>query len=164
MRESISELRGDVQMRGLAVVAGLFAGAIPAAASGGLSCNVEDQSVKIVLESGVTRGMGSPVFNFAGSLEILDKTVVEDLRKSEFKDEHLAQYWLDYKSLKLLLYRERAGDKPHGYVELTIETQAGDEENTYNGSYKLVVFDMTGDTTGEGRAINLEGQTYCFVE
>jgi len=125
-------------MRGLAVVASLFAGAIPAAASGGLSCNAEDQSVKIVIESGVTRGMGSPIFNFRGVLEVLEKGVADDLRRTEFTGEDLAQYWLDAKSLKLLIYRERTGDKPHGYVELTIETQPGDDEGTYDGPYQLV--------------------------
>lgn len=151
-------------MRLSIVAVGMLCGVVPAAASGGLSCNAEDKSAKFSIESGVTRGMGSPVFNFRGVVEILEKGVAEDLRKIEFTGEHLAQYWLDGQSLKLLLYRERTGDKPHGYVELTIETQAGDDEGTYNGPYRLVVFDMTGDTTGEGKTVNLDGQAYCFVE
>ncbi len=63
-----------------------------------------------------------------------------------------------------MLYRERVGDKPFGSVELIMETQAGDDEGTYNGPYKLIVSDMEGDTTGEGKTLNLEGQTYCFAE
>ena len=130
-----------------------------AAASGGLSCDIEDQSARISVASGVTRGMGSPVFNFKAALEILDKGVTEDLRKAEF--DNATQYWLDGENLRLVLYRERAGDKPHGHVELTILTQAGDDEGLYGGSYKLAVFDYP---TGADQSWDFEGQISCFVE
>jgi hypothetical protein len=55
-----------------------------AAASGGLWCDVEDKAVRIAISSGVTRGMGGPIFNFAGKLEVLDTSVMEDLRRTEF--------------------------------------------------------------------------------
>jgi hypothetical protein len=77
----------------LAAVAWLMASTLPAAASGGLSCSLEDQSVRIAIESGVTRGMGGPVFNFR-TLEILDKAVAEDLRRTAFDGRHLPQYRL----------------------------------------------------------------------
>src|SRR5262249_10988801 len=112
-----------------------------AVASGGIGCNVEDHSAKLSIESRVTRGMGGPLVNFRAKLEILDKSVADDLRNIEFKQENVAQYWLDGQSLKLLLYRERSGDKPFGSVELTVETQMRDE-GTYEGSYKIVVSDM----------------------
>ena len=62
-------------MRFLAVLAVFIAGILPAAASGGLWCQLEDEQVKISIESGVTHGMGGPVFNFRGKLEIVAKTV-----------------------------------------------------------------------------------------
>jgi hypothetical protein len=105
--------------------------------------------------------MGSPIFNFRGTLEILDKAVTEDLRKTEFEGAHVAQYWLDNVNLRLVLYRERAGDKPHGYVELTILTQAGDDEGLYGGTYKLSVFD---NSTGQGQDWSYEAPISCFVE
>jgi hypothetical protein len=151
-------------MRSVLVLAGLLAAVLPAAASGGLSCSLEDPSVRIAIESGVTRGMGGPVFNFRGTLEILDKAVAEDLRKTEFDGRHLPQYWLSERALQLHLYREREGDKPHGYVDLVIETQAGDDEGLYGGSYRLTVYDMAGVTTGEGKTTELSGEINCFAE
>src|SRR6187431_2648919 len=111
-------------MRFHLVIATLAAMIVPAAASGGLTCSLEDQSVGIAIESGVTHGMGGPVFNFRGTLEVLDKAVAQDLRRTEFDGRHLPQYWLSERALQLHLYREREGDKPHGYVDLVIETQA----------------------------------------
>jgi hypothetical protein len=151
-------------MRSIIAIAAFVSAANTTAASGGLSCDVEDKSVRVSIASGVTHGMGSPIFNFAGKLEVLDKTVAEDLQKAEFSDAHVAQYWLDEQNLRLLLYREREGDKPHGYVELLIQTQAGDNEGLYGGSYKMTVFDTTGDTSAEGKTVTADGEVSCFVE
>lgn len=151
-------------MRSLLVLSALMAATLPAAASGGIWCNLEDQSVRLSIESGVTRGMGAPFFNFRGTLEILDNSIADDLRKSEFAGQQLAQYWLDERVLKLRIYHERQGDKPHGYLDLVIETQAGDDEGLYGGSYQLTVFDMTGDTTGAGRETALGGEINCGSE
>lgn len=136
-----------------------------ALASGGLSCDSEeDAPARILIESGMTRGMGSPLFDFKGSVAIADKAIAEDLRKVTFDQEHLPQYWLDMTSLRLLLYRERVGDKPHGYVEIAIYTQPRDsEDGVYGGNYTITVFDMTGDTTGEGKTVKVEGPISCFV-
>src|SRR5688572_4042803 len=102
-RRQASMLRANAPIEGafmrlsVAVVAFLSA-VVPAAASGGLSCDVEDKSVRVAIASGVTRGMGSPIFQFKGTLEILGKEVTADLRKTEFDGAHVAQYWLDHKS------------------------------------------------------------------
>jgi hypothetical protein len=146
-------------VRVLATVAMSFV-AMPAVASGGLSCESEGGAATIVVESGVTRGMGSPVFNFRASVDIDDLSVAADLRMLEFDDEHLAQYWLDGEELKMVIYRERTGDAPHGYVEIVMRTTAG-EEGSYDGSYALTVFDVTG---GEGKTVTLDGSVSCFVE
>ena len=146
------------------VITALAAMVVPASASGGLSCSLEDQSVRIAIESGVTRGMGGPVFNFRGTLEILDKAVPEDLRRTEFDGRHLPQYWLSERALQLHLYRERDGDKPHGYVDLLIETQAGDDEGLYGGSYRLTVFDASDAAAAEGKIVKVSGEINCFAE
>src|SRR5690606_28354637 len=117
--------------------------------SGGLSCEAKDEHVALAIDSGVTRGMGNPVFNFRGTLEIADPAVAEDLASTAFEGGHLAQYWSDGDSLKLRLYRERDGDAAHGYVELVIETAPGGDDGSFEGQYRLTVFDMTGDVSGE---------------
>src|SRR5262245_12517196 len=109
-------------MRSTIAFAVLLSAVTSASASGGISCNAEDQSAKFVIESGVTHGLGGPLFNFRATLEIVDKNVAKDLRRIEFSQSQVPQYWLDNKSLKLLLYYERANDKPFGSIELTIET------------------------------------------
>jgi hypothetical protein len=144
-------------------VAALLA-AVPtgAGASGGLSCTAEDGFAEIVVESGVTRGMGSPVFGFRATSVIRDDRVAGDLRGMAYEGEHLAQYWLDGEELRLLLYSERA-EGAHGYVEIEIRTRS-DGEGLYSGRYALTAFDMTGDTTGEGRTVTGEGDVSCVVE
>jgi hypothetical protein len=111
--------------------------------------------------------MGAPLFSFEGNLEIADKAITPDLARTTFVRDNVVQYWLDGEDLRLLIYREREGDKPHGYVELTIETNArpGDDgEGMYGGSYALRVFDMTNENGGEGMTVSREGAVECFVE
>lgn len=151
-------------MRFVAAIAGLFACATSAAASGGIWCDLENKSIKLSIEAGVTHGMGAPFFNFRGTLELLDKSVAADLRKLELGDRNLAQYWLDGKELKLGIYSERDNDKPHGYVDLVIETEAGDEEGGYAGSYTVDVFDTQNDTSAEGKRWTFNGKIDCGAE
>jgi hypothetical protein len=139
----------------------LIATSMGAAASGGLSCDSSGNGVTIAIESGVTRGMGGPVFNFRATSSLVSDKVGADLGKLSYTGEHLAQYWLDDKDLRLLLYREREGDKPHGYVEITIRTREADE-GSYVGSYELTAFDTTG--SDEGRRLGMKGEISCFVE
>jgi len=139
----------------------------PALASGGVHCSAEAGGVVIEAGGGVTRGMGGPLFSFEGTLDIADKSLAADLAKTQFAREHVAQYWLDGDDLRLLLYREREGDKAHGYVELTIETEArpGDDgEGFYDGTYELTVFDATDDNGGEGVTVTREGEIVCSAE
>lgn len=135
-----------------------------ALASGGLSCDSEvDDPARILIQSGMTRGMGSPLFDFKGSVAIADKKAPEDLRKVEFAQAHVPQFWIDQNTLNLLLYREREGDRPHGYVEISIQTQPRDsEEGTYGGSYELTVWDATGED--DPLEVKLSGPISCFVE
>ena len=133
-----------------------------ARASGGMFCSVEDDFAVVTIESGVTRGMGGPVFNFRATSFIRDDAVAGDLRNTSYDGEHLAQYWLDGEELRLLLYRERA-EGAHGYVQIELRTTA-DEEGLYRGSYDMTVFDLTGDSTGEGRTFKHGGSVECFVE
>jgi len=150
-------------MRVMMTVMSILLAAGPASASGGLSCGAKDEAVNLTIESGVTRGMGSPVFDFRGQIVLSDKAISEDLRATHFERAHLAQYWLDGEELRMVVYREREGDKPHGYVEVTIRTRSG-EEGDYVGQYSVTVFDLTESSSGEGKTYNFTGRAVCLVE
>lgn len=134
-----------------------------AQASGGISCTQASGEHVVDIGAGVTHGMGGPVFELAGHIEVADPSAAPDLARTTFTREHLAQYWLDGRELRLLLYREREGDAPHGYAELTILTEADDDEETYAGTYALTLFD-TVDGESEGRTLEYAGAVSCSVE
>ena len=144
--------------------AALAVGTNPAAASGGLSCSAGDKGVTIELEGNVTRGMGGPLFGFNGTVTIKDAAVAEDLRTTRFDLVHVPQYWIDGKELRLLLYRERDADKPHGYVMVEIRTENPGEpdEGMYEGTFSVSTFDGTGD--GDPKMFDVEGKIECFSE
>lgn len=137
----------------------------PAFASGGVNCSAAADGVSFELGGGVSRGMGAALFSFDGKLEVAGDAIADDLARMEFSRDHVAQYWLDGEDLRLLIYREREGDKPHGYVELTIETKArpGDD-GIYDGRHAVRIFDMTDENGGEGVTVDREGDEECFVE
>ncbi|MEW9805510.1 hypothetical protein [Mesorhizobium marinum] len=140
---------------------------VAASASGGISCSAEEGGVTFELGGGVARGMGAPLFSFQGTLEIAGTDVAADLGTTEFSREHVAQYWLDGEDLRLLVYRERDGDAPHGYVELTIRTKArpGDDgEGLYDGDYEAVLYDTSDAASAEGRTATFAGKVSCFAE
>lgn len=146
---------------------GFALSASAAFASGGVHCSADAGGVTIDAGGGVTRGMGGPLFSFEGEVTIAGDGIAADLGKTSFAREHVAQYWLDGEDLRLLLYREREGDKPHGYVELTIQTKArpGDDgEGYYDGRYDLTIFDATEDNGGEGVTVEREGEIVCSAE
>ncbi len=151
-------------MRYLLASCALFLLSGNALAMGGLWCNVDDKPAKIDINSGLTRGMGSPLYEFKGSITIDDAQVPEDLRKVDFGPEQVPQFWLDRTTLNLLLYREREGDKPHGYVEVTIKTQSkgDDDEGTFEGTYEVQVWDTTGE--GDPKDVKFAGAISCGVE
>ena len=143
----------------------LAASAGAAAASGGLSCEAEDAAVTLAIDSGITRGMGGPLFQFSGRVEIRDAGVAADLGATDFAQKHVPQYWFDGNTLKLLLYREREGDAPHGYVTVVIETEStGDDEGGYAGDYRVSVYDMTDAKSGEAATADFAGAVSCMVE
>lgn len=138
----------------------------PAFASGGLNCSSDAGEVAFDVGGGVTRGMGSPLFAFEGRMTLRIKDVAADLARTTFTRDDVAQYWLDGEDLRLLLYREREGNKPHGYVQLSLETRArgGDDEGIYDGRYALTVFDAVGEYNVEGVTVNRAGNVTCFAE
>ncbi|MBL8578449.1 MAG: hypothetical protein JNK47_14585 [Mesorhizobium sp.] len=151
----------------LVAVAVLSICAGEALASGGLSCEAKDKAVSFDVSAGVSRGLGAAIFSFNGAVKVADKKVATDLANTAFELDHVAQYWLDGEELRLRLYREHEGDKPHGYVELEILTKAlpGDDgEGIYEGSYSLGTYDTVDENTVEAITSSYEGKVSCFVE
>lgn len=148
--------------RALLAICGILCSTATALASGGLSCSQADGPHSVEINAAVTRGMGSPVYELTGSVEAKDPAAPADLAKTEFKREHLAQYWLDGEDLRMVLYRERGADAPHGYAELTILAKANDED-IYLGEWKLSLYDGTGDQP-EGKTWEYAGKADCTVE
>lgn len=150
-------------MRALACLLLFFGTTTMAAATGGLSCEASDEAVSLSLEGGVTRGMGSALFSFSGTLELRSDEVREDLRLTAFAREHVAQYWLDGEVLKLRLYRERESDAPHGYVEVIVETTRDDDDRD-RSDYIVAVYDMADADQGEVEPVQFMGEVACVVE
>jgi hypothetical protein len=154
---------GGEQMR-IAVALGallLTCGAV--FASGGLDCGSAEERATMALHGGVTRGMGGPLFQFEGRLYIADESIAEDLRQTTFEMPHVAQYWLDAEDLRLVLYRERQGDAPHGYVELIVKTKAAGDDIEYNGTYSFTAYDAGGNN-GQGSIVTHTGKISCGAE
>ena len=79
-------------------------------ATGGFSCSIDDNVVKLSAEGLFTRGMGEPVLNFGGNIEVLSKQVPANLRTLELGRNNLAQTWLHGKDIKLKIYQELEGN------------------------------------------------------
>lgn len=135
----------------------------PAVASGGFSCSAEDEKLRLDVNGGISRGMGSAVFSLQGELELHGDALADDLRRTEFERAHLAQYWLDGSELRLVLYREREGEGPHGYAEVTLKAMLS-KGGFYAGDYVIDLFDMTGSANNEGKTARFEGQVSCSAE
>ena len=95
----------------------------------------------MTVESGVSHGMGGPIFNMRASSELLVKDVADDFRKLNL-DGKLVHSWIDGDETRLLFYTEREGDKPFGSIEITIQT-AGDREEDVEikGKYEVSYFE-----------------------
>lgn len=150
-------------MRRLLVLPILLSTLSPALASGGLWCNAEDDKVKIDINSGMTRGMGAPLFDFEATVEIRDEALDEDVRKTSYG--YATQYWLDGERLNLLVYWEREGDGEFASVETTLTTLYADEDDVepYLGEYQITVYGG-GKPTADGEARRYSGKVSCGVE
>jgi hypothetical protein len=152
-------------MRNTLLAAALITFAATSAhASGGLNCEASDKAVKLALEAGISRGVGSGFFSFKGQLDILAPGAPKDFRKLEFEKEHLTQQWLDDRNLKLRIYRERDGE-PHGYVDIVIEAwpRKDSEDLAFRGGYALTIFDVP-KAGGDGKTTILKGRVTCSAE
>ncbi len=143
-----------------AILLALLGFAAPAQASGGLWCNVDDANLKLDIESGVTRGMGSPFFNFRAAAELKDKRVMPEFRKLELGDK-LVHSWLDG-GTKLSFYTEVEKADAIYSTEITIDTVQGEDEVEDAGTYTVITYTDAKDVE-DGR-IELTGPITCGGE
>ncbi|HTV68327.1 MAG TPA: hypothetical protein VMF90_07305 [Rhizobiaceae bacterium] len=134
----------------------LMLATVQASTTGGLNCHAEDETVTYELRAGITRGLGSPAFNFNGRLTIA-KGVPEAFRTTIFEAQDLTMYWLDEMRLMLRVHRERRD--PNGSVEIEVMTQVS-EEGVYGGQYTITV---DGAVPG-GEPVKIIGTNTCWVE
>lgn len=139
-------------------LAALFAGCLPALASGGASCKSEGGAARIGLAAGVTHGMGSPVIQLEATVDVPDQKIAADLRSSTFTRENLTQYWSSGEDLRFYLYRERNEDG-FASVEVAIDTKATGEDAVHGGKYVVTI-----TQPGAAEPLKFEGQVSCSME
>jgi hypothetical protein len=144
----------------LALAALACLSAVPAQATGGISCNAEDRSAKFSIGSPIGRSTGGAFFQFEGTLEVRVANVAEDFRKVTFIKEHLTQSWFDARDLKMHVHFEREGE-PHGTIDLTVEARGNADAETWRGRYTLSIGESV---DGEFRTRRVTGRVSCSVE
>jgi hypothetical protein len=156
-------MRGSLRLLGV-MVAGLLAGLAPAHATGNFLCEADDASLKFTAESTFSHGLGEVFMGFKAALSVRVKDTPKDFADLELDAAQLAHHWFAGRALNLHLYREREASAPHGYVELIVETQQSeDDETAFAGDYKLVVFDVGAPSDSEGKTWRAEGKVSCSV-
>ncbi|WP_439573715.1 hypothetical protein [Phreatobacter sp.] len=144
----------------IALTALALLSAMPAHASGGISCTADDRASKFTIGSPIGRSTGGAFFQFEGTLELRAANVAEDFRKVSFIKEHLTQSWFDARDLKMHVHFEREGE-PHGTIDLTVEARGNADAGTWRGRYVLSI----GETVdGEFRSRRITGRVACSVE
>ncbi|MBL8568510.1 MAG: hypothetical protein JNK84_05435 [Phreatobacter sp.] len=134
--------------------------AVPAQATGGISCDADDRSAKFTIGSPIGRSTGGSFYQFAGELELRGANVAADFRKVTLIKDHLTQSWFDARDLKMHVHFEREGE-PHGTIDLTVEARGNAEAETWRGRYVLSI----GETVnGEFRTRRVTGRVSCSIE
>lgn len=148
-------------MRGMITAAIMsLALAAPAQASGALWCSVDDANWTFDVESGVTHGLGGPLFNLRASAELKDKRVMPELRKLELKDK-LVHSWV-YGETKLYFYSEIEKTGNIYSADIIIDTKAGEDESESTGTYTVITSNEA--KPGEDGRVELTGPITCGGE
>ncbi|WP_275789174.1 hypothetical protein [Pararhizobium gei] len=109
-------------------------------ATGGFSCSIDDEVLKLDVESSFSHGLGEALLNPSGTVEIRDPFASERLRRIAIDKSRLPHHWLYGKELKLRIYAETE-EGPFSSLDLAIETVSeGDEETGYSGTYRMVLY------------------------
>lgn len=151
-------------LRGLSAIAAVvLAGAVPAQATGNLGCATDDAAMDLNIESVITHGLGEPIVSLRGEIVLKDKAAASHFGSIAFDKAHLAQYWLEGKDLRLLVYVDLDSAKAQGSIELVIKTEAMDDEGGFAGRYGLDLSYSVSGETGEGHTLKTDGAVECFA-
>lgn len=155
---------GTLHRAAIFVGAALLAGQGQAHASGNFLCQADDEALKFNAESTFSHGLGATFVGFGAELVVRLKKAPADFAAVKFDAAQLVHHWFTDGALNLHLYRERAADAPHGYVELIIETiQDPDDETAFSGTSKLIVYDVSTSEGAQGVTLDAEGKISCSV-
>jgi hypothetical protein len=129
-------------LRFLTVVLAACAFVVPASASGGLACEVNDSAAKLRVESGISSA-GGGLFQLSGRLQLSNGAIARDLRDVSFEKANATQYSYDGSALRLVLYRERQTGE-HATLKVSIDTKhfAGGDDYELAGTYKVTIHDF----------------------
>ncbi len=149
----------------LIIAAALLTSTQAAFASGSFSCSIDDKVANFEATAVVSHGIGEQISNLRAALEVRVPGIPEDLRKLDLS-EHVTQKWYLGRDLKLRLYREREGDKAHGYVELVVQAyrNKGKDDTDYSGNYLLTVYVLPEGGGSDGKTITRRGRATCSGE
>lgn len=122
----------------LIILAALLASTATASATGGFTCSIDDKAVNFEAMAVVSHGVGEQIPQIKAELEIRAPGTPDDLRKIDLS-ESVTQKWYYDRDLKLRFYRDREGEKAHGYVELVIQARRkkGEDETDYVGNLRI---------------------------
>lgn len=156
-------LNGNALMKYVAILlaAALVLGSGSAHASGALWCNADDANLKLDIESGVTHGLGSPLFNFKAAADIRDKRVLADFRTLDLS-QRLVHSWVSGET-KLYFYHEVEKENAIYSLDLIVESKpVPDSDGEEAGTYKLIAYGPAAE--GEDGRIELTGAISCGGE
>ncbi|NJM29355.1 MAG: hypothetical protein HC855_03880 [Rhizobiales bacterium] len=137
--------------------------ALPARATGGLGCSIDDANLKLTADTAVSRGMGGQFINFTASAEILAKEAPEDMRKLTL-DKALIHHWYTGREIKLSFYSER-NDNNFASIDIAIETtlpEGAEEDADFQGTYDLSIF-AAPQGGGDAAATVYTGKATCLA-
>ncbi|MDB5602835.1 MAG: hypothetical protein JWN71_4879 [Xanthobacteraceae bacterium] len=149
-------------MRAVLILTVLLAGLTSAHATGGVSCQAQDGSLKFEAGGALGRSVGGSLMNFTGELKVSLKAVPDDFRELKLLDADVSQRWIDDKEVRLHLHRERTQGR-FGYVDLVILTKRVDERR-YAGRYVLSISNIESDAATEAKAVKARGKVTCDTE
>lgn len=143
--------------RFLLSLAALATASSPAFATGGFGCSVKDKNLTLDAEAGFSYSIGGGFLNFRGAVELPAKIAPKGLERVTLTPSQLAHHWLYDGELRLLLHAEAEGDLPFASADIIVRTTMTDDENTYDGEYKLILHRADADS------IERTGKVSCSV-
>lgn len=139
------------------LAAGLCASPLPAFATGGVWCDVEDQNVKFHVKASQARDGTGGWWGIEGSVESLGTALPLDLVKFDIKDENITERWWDRDSVRLLVQKSGVDSQNFASVRITVVAVAL-EEATYKGAYMLQI------VLPDGTDITRDGSVACSAD